>query len=129
MKTRVVDEVDEGRAGGGQRVIETGKQPLEDLPAPGDQLVSLKGLRHTRAMVGLCRQPVALDDRDVLEVVGKHARGDHAGHAAAHDHRVRSLAARHGSPGRGAHGFAAMFWLTRKRFAGSYLCFTRVSLS
>ena len=74
-----------------QLLAVAGEQPLHDLPASGQQHVQHAPLRDALAGPHAVRQRVALDERHLLEVVGKHPRGQQTGHAAADDDGVSGV--------------------------------------
>ena len=45
-------------------------------------------MRHAGPVFGRVRQAVAFDDGDGVEMIGEHARREHASDAPAHHHRV-----------------------------------------
>jgi hypothetical protein len=61
---------------------------FEHAPAAGEQAVRVNALRHAAPMPPALRERVAIDQRDMLEMIGQDARGDQAAHAAADDNRM-----------------------------------------
>jgi hypothetical protein len=68
-------------------VADAGKPTLDEPGASGESQVGMASLRDLLPPVRSARELVTIDDRHVVEAVGKHSGGAEPGHAGAHDER------------------------------------------
>ena len=97
---QVAGIVEQQRPGHQEIRCQAGEEPLQSHPAPFQQDVDVPGLRQSLAVGRRLGEVVALQQGDLLEVVGQDARRQHPGHAAPNDH---GMAAGDG-PGRSIGG-------------------------
>ena len=83
---KVLPGVDGLGARGREFVAKTRQKPLRDPLPAGEQGMQMAALRHALARQRVCRQRVALDDRDAREGRRERSCGEKAGHAAAENH-------------------------------------------
>ena len=85
---QVAGVVEQQRPGRQEIRRQAGEEPLQDHPAPFQQDVNVAGLRQSLAVGRRLGEVVALQQGDLLEVVGQDAGRQHPGHAAPDDHGV-----------------------------------------
>jgi hypothetical protein len=85
---QVAGIVEQQRPGQQEIRCQAGEEPLQGHPAPFQQDVDVPGLRQSLAVGRRLGEVVALQQGDLLEVVGQDAGRQHPGHAAPDDHGV-----------------------------------------
>ena len=85
---QVAGVVEQQRPGRQEVRRQAGEEPLQDHPAPFQQDVNVAGLRQSLAVGRRLGEVVALQQCDLLEVVGQDAGRQHPGHATSDDHGV-----------------------------------------
>src|SRR5208282_5317364 len=85
LELNVAREPDRDGAGCGETALETGEDLIERAKAAGEQAMRVPILRRPGARSGGCRQPVALQDVDLFEVLGQGAGGRQAADPGSND--------------------------------------------
>ena len=81
----LIEEMAAGRQEVGR---DAGEQLLDHHQAALEEEVEMAGVRHAGPVLAPLRQAIALDDGDGIEMLGEHARREHAADAPPHHDRV-----------------------------------------